>query len=320
MLTMDSCPGIKQSSEVIQQSIVRRLDDIYADSVLDGADSLQKRVKTKKSLRQRDADSTEERHTNAVQRSQRRKEKKKNRKKKLKMAAALQVQEDSIRIGVSSLPKLRTANGKKPVTGKRKILLDIKSELGLDDKARVNVSKPKQLPPTNEDGKRQPEVIIFEDHRNKNKKQKNKRVTTAPSNDTPKHSGGEAEQQGALSLREARHDVFRFGITGFERRKKEEARVELLVKLGAKRPKNKCINYPEYMEMKRREKEAAKQEMELQRTQGYSVKKQPAAKRKRDKDDVLRSLDAPVGKYRGGMLSLSRDEINNIKKSKLKHM
>lgn len=128
------------------------------------------------------------------------------------------------------------------------------------------------------------------------------------------------EEEHEINLRKARYDVLNFGISGFDKQKKDEARIEMLVKLGAKRPKNKYISYPQFLELKNAQKELERQRLETERSQGNYVKKQPGKKRKRDKDDIVKNLDIPVGKLRGGLLSVSKDEIDRIKKSKLKRM
>lgn len=40
-------------------------------------------------------------------------------------------------------------------------------------------------------------------------------------------------------LKQVRYDVFKLGMTGFHKEKREDARIALAIKLGAKPPRNK---------------------------------------------------------------------------------
>jgi hypothetical protein len=44
----------------------------------------------------------------------------------------------------------------------------------------------------------------------------------------------EEKQEDRLSLKQAKFDVFKFGIKGFDKKKQEDAKVQLAIKLGAK--------------------------------------------------------------------------------------
>jgi len=49
-----------------------------------------------------------------------------------------------------------------------------------------------------------------------------------------------------MDMKKVRFEVFKFGMSGFKPEKKEEVKVALAIKLGAKPPKNKGYNYKEY--------------------------------------------------------------------------
>ncbi|XP_047350919.1 uncharacterized protein C1orf131 [Vespa velutina] len=65
-------------------------------------------------------------------------------------------------------------------------------------------------------------------------------------------------KQQELEMKKARYDVIKFGISGFESSKAKEAKVELAIRLGAKPPKNKSLNYKVLKDERKKEAEAAK--------------------------------------------------------------
>ena len=56
-----------------------------------------------------------------------------------------------------------------------------------------------------------------------------------------------------MDMKKARFEVFKFGMSGFKPEKKEEVKVALAIKLGAKPPKNKGYNYKEYKLIKEKQ-------------------------------------------------------------------
>jgi hypothetical protein len=53
-----------------------------------------------------------------------------------------------------------------------------------------------------------------------------------------------------IDMKKVRYEVFKFGMSGFKAEKKEEVKVALAIKLGAKPPKNNYYNYKEYKHKK----------------------------------------------------------------------
>lgn len=51
-----------------------------------------------------------------------------------------------------------------------------------------------------------------------------------------------------INMRQARHEVIRFGISGFESKEREDAKVTMAIKLGAKPPKREYQNYKEFLQ------------------------------------------------------------------------
>ncbi|CAG9823094.1 unnamed protein product [Phaedon cochleariae] len=59
-----------------------------------------------------------------------------------------------------------------------------------------------------------------------------------------------------FDIKRAKQEVIKFGTSGFDSQKKEEAKINLLIKLGAKPPKNKNQNYKLLLTEKKKKKEA----------------------------------------------------------------
>jgi len=56
-----------------------------------------------------------------------------------------------------------------------------------------------------------------------------------------------------MDMKKVRFEVFKFGMSGFKPEKKEEVKVALAIKLGAKPPKNEGYNYKEYKLIKEKQ-------------------------------------------------------------------
>ncbi|GLV31091.1 hypothetical protein CBL_12164 [Carabus blaptoides fortunei] len=67
-----------------------------------------------------------------------------------------------------------------------------------------------------------------------------------------------------VDMKRARHEVLKFGMSGFDPEKKEEAKVKLAITLGAKPPKNKYKNYKQLQADKIRSREVEKQRLDFQ--------------------------------------------------------
>lgn len=218
---------------------------------------------------------------------------------------------DAMPAEVSALQALPNKRFNKSVRGKMRLIEDLKMKLKLDE-IQSSISQDNNLGPKLEKTEsKQPEVVVFDDPA-KRSKQKNKRAGTRV-----EVTG--AEEDLTEIFAKARHDVHQFGISGMEKESKEAARVKLLLDLGAKPPKNKYYNYKEYMELQKEAEQKAAEQKNLNKTSSYSAKPQQKAKRKRNRDDILTKIDLPFGKFDGGMLSLHKDELSKMKKSKLKH-
>lgn len=71
------------------------------------------------------------------------------------------------------------------------------------------------------------------------------------------------KRQQEVEMKRARYDVIKFGMSGFDKPKAEEARVALAVELGAKPRRNKAKNYKVLKAERQKVKEEAKKEEKL---------------------------------------------------------
>lgn len=96
-------------------------------------------------------------------------------------------------------------------------------------------------------------AVIFESH-----KSKRSRGVEA----TNKQAAGKSDKNdNGLDMKRVRHEVFNFGISGYNFQDQQKAKIALAVKLGAKPPKNEYKNYKnlqaEIKESKAKDKEEA---------------------------------------------------------------
>jgi len=180
-----------------------------------------------------------------------------------------------------------------------------------------------------------PEVITFKDPR---KRSVNKVSDKSNTNESDK-SIEKLKDIDEISMKEARWDVYKFGTRGLDKKGQHDARVALAISLGAKPEKNKCLPYEKYKEQQRIEKENNKKELEMKKVAGLlkaskrshkSLKKAGTSqsqfkssksqnntkshkKSKRSSDSG--GIQTKVGKFDGGMLKLSKKDIERIKGS-----
>ena len=179
-----------------------------------------------------------------------------------------------------------------------------------------------------------PEVVTFKDPR---KRSVNKVSDKSNTNESDK-SIEKIKDIDEISMKEARWDVYKFGTRGLDKKGQHDARVALAISLGAKPEKNKCLPYEKYKEQQRIEKENNKKELEMKKVAGLlkaskrshkSLKKAGTSqsqikssksqntkshkKSKRSSDSG--GIQTKVGKFDGGMLKLSKKDIERIKGS-----
>jgi len=120
-------------------------------------------------------------------------------------------------------------------------------------------------------------------------KKKNKEQISLPTKNNITDTGN-AE---TFNIKRARHEIIKFGISGFDAQKKEEAKVQLAIGLGAKPPRNKNKNYKQLLEEKKKEKQTTKTQLDFQQLGKNQVGRSTAKgksfdrKRKKQKSDLL---------------------------------
>lgn len=161
-----------------------------------------------------------------------------------------------------------------------------------------------------------PEVVTFVDHKKRNKSKQEGDTGISNADDR-----GSVANRKEITMKEARFQVFKFGVSGMDKKSKEEANTALAVRLGAKPEKNKFLDYKDLKEERKLEKEE-KEMMEEERkrslqgvrkssnTNGLAIKKGSNLKVKKKGS----KSDFKVGSFDGGMLKLSQKDLNSIKR------
>lgn len=107
-------------------------------------------------------------------------------------------------------------------------------------------------------------------------------------------------EKNEMDMKKVRYEVFKFGMSGFKAEKKEEVKVALAIKLGAKPPKRKYYNYKDYKCMKEKQlKEQSEQRKLLAVGKTKTGKPGTKGKRKflaRKKDKNKDGILDPYGK------------------------
>lgn len=73
-------------------------------------------------------------------------------------------------------------------------------------------------------------------------------------------SGKDTDNNDTIDMKRVRHEVFNFGISGYNFQDQQKAKIALAVKLGAKPPKNPYKNYKELQAENKQAKVKAKEE------------------------------------------------------------
>lgn len=101
-------------------------------------------------------------------------------------------------------------------------------------------------------------AVVFESHKSKKSDKSNKFGK--------KHPNASKDEDG-LDMKRVRHEVFNFGISGYNFQDQQKAKIALAVKLGAKAPKNAYKNY-KTLQAENKEAKAKAKEDEYIRTVG----------------------------------------------------
>lgn len=82
------------------------------------------------------------------------------------------------------------------------------------------------------------------------------------------------DDETAFDIKKARHEILNFGISGMDGLDKQQAKIKMAVKLGAKPPKNEYKNYKDVLsEKKKRDLEAKESEIFFKKMHQTSIGK-----------------------------------------------
>ena len=157
-----------------------------------------------------------------------------------------------------------------------------------------------------------PEIVHFIDHKKRKQKEEGFiEENVVNNNDVSQKKSKE------LTLKDARFEVFKFGVSGMDKKSKEEANKALAVRLGAKPEKNTCIEYKQLKEDRLAEKEALRIQEEERKQSLQGVRKKsgnsnPSKKSTKVKKKGNKS-DFKLGTFDGGMLKLSSKDLKSVK-------
>jgi len=204
-----------------------------------------------------------------------------------------------------------------------KHIQDLKDVLGLDTfqkkrekKARKRSRRKEQnklngdkviqtLATTINHRKEVPEIVSFSAHRSKKKKE-------------VEDPDGQQDAQDAVTMDQARFDVFKFGLNALSKKERVEAKIALAIKLGAEPPKNECV--PLEVLKQRRKKEKA-EEVEMAEENESKLLRKPRAATNKAKGVSKKKARRPdnqmnVGSFNGGILRISSAELKKMKSKK----
>lgn len=129
-------------------------------------------------------------------------------------------------------------------------------------------------------------------------------------------SGLPEKPQTLMDLQRARKEVINLGISGFsDKMEKEEAEIQLAIKLGAKPPKNKYKNYKEILEEKRQVKKVQQTTSERiskkhQFGSATSFQKYLTGNRHKTKRNP-KNVTGSYGKVKAGEVSAMQKKLSN---------
>ncbi|KAJ1524188.1 hypothetical protein ONE63_010711 [Megalurothrips usitatus] len=101
-------------------------------------------------------------------------------------------------------------------------------------------------------------------------------------------------------MKRARHDIIKFGMTGFDATQKQQTKEALAISLGAKPRKKKGMNYKELKEQLKKQKVEDKADVEFQSI-GKTADGHASAK---IKNRMRNSKQKPRGDSKGGILNV----------------
>ena len=132
-------------------------------------------------------------------------------------------------------------------------------------------------------------------------------------------------------MKQARFDVFKFGVKGLDKEGQHEARVAQALKLGAKPEKKKCLPYADYKAQQQVQRDARQMQKEMEMLTGMrKASSRPASTKKNKKASAAaesstsgsskkkkkprtEATDLKLGKFDGATLRLSSKDLSKMK-------
>lgn len=192
--------------------------------------------------------------------------------------------QDNIKTCTTVLPKLSE-------------LERMRLELGLDDPCEEPACE--EPPPA----RRESVPVVVYQNPSKRKLQKHHRE------EQEDESGVQQQQNGKeISFKKARYDILKFGIKGLDKPEQQEAKIALAVELGAKPPKNKYVNYKEFIQQKKEQKVKEREEKIVNARMGVKSRKQ----------GNVRQGKAQHAQRHTGVYYVSKELISQVQRRKTK--
>jgi len=219
------------------------------------------------------------------------------------------------------------SNNTHKLKGKVRHLEELKSQLALNEfKAKPcdvhGDNEPefngKKQNPGMQNGRRQPEVIVFEDPAKRKERRLAGGIKANPKKTAGTSPDNADSEDNVFDLKHARHDVKRLGISGLDQKSKDEAQIQLAMSLGAKAPKNAYVNYRELQEKKKKEQEelASREKDEVVKSKTKSLTESLKTNKTKPKKKELSGVDGQLGSYKNGVLTISKEDKRRINKSR----
>jgi len=163
-----------------------------------------------------------------------------------------------------------------------------------------------------------PEIVTFIDHKKRSKSTQNRGSEQSVLSESQNNRKPSSKE---ISMKQARFEVFKFGVSGLDKKSQEEANTALAVRLGAKPARSKGVEYKQLKEdrIKEKEEKLIKEEEHRNSLQGVrkSSKNGMTAKKSANKTKKKgKKGEFKVGAFDGGMLKLSQKDISSIKSKK----
>lgn len=111
-----------------------------------------------------------------------------------------------------------------------------------------------------------------------------------------------------ISFKKARYDILKFGIKGLDKPEQEEAKIALAVQLGAKPPKNKYVNYKDFIHQKKEQKIKEREEKIVNARMGVKPRRQ----------GNIRQGKARQAQRHTGVHYVSKELISQVQRKKSK--